>query len=67
MTQEELERLIKTGENLRLEFKRCGKGFEKDTYETVCAFSNRFGGDILCGVLDNGDVEGIPEKALYRV
>ena len=64
MTQEELERLIKTGENLRLEFKRCGKGFEKDTYETVCAFSNRFGGDILCGVLDNGDVEGIPEKAV---
>lgn len=64
MNQEELEKLIKTGENLRLEFKRCGKGFEKDTYETICAFANRFGGDILCGVLDNGKIEGLPENAV---
>ena len=64
MTQEELEKLIKTGENFRLEFKRCGSGFEKDVYETVCSFSNRFGGDILCGVLDTGKIQGIPQKAV---
>ena len=64
MTQEELEKLIKTGENFRLEFKRCGNGFEKDVYETVCSFSNRFGGDILCGVLDTGKIQGIPQKAV---
>ena len=39
-------------------------GIESDTYETVCSFSNRFGGDILCGVFDDGTVNGLPEKAI---
>lgn len=63
MTAKEIKRLIRAGEGLRTEFKRCGNGFEKDVYETVCAFSNRYGGDILCGVLDNGEVAGVPPKA----
>ena len=32
-------------------------------YETVCSFLNRFGGDIFIGVLDNGTISGVPEKA----
>lgn len=46
-----------------MEFKRCGGNIESDVYETVCSFSNRFGGDIFLGVLDDGTVSGIPEKA----
>ena len=38
-------------------------GMESDTYETVCSFLNRFGGDIFMGVLDDGTVLGVPEKA----
>ncbi|MBQ9538736.1 MAG: putative DNA binding domain-containing protein [Treponema sp.] len=30
----------------------------------MCSFSNRFGGDILCGVLDDGQIQGVPEKAV---
>ena len=62
-TEIQILNLIKGGENIRLEFKRCGNGMEKDVYETVCSFSNHFGGDILCGVLDNGEIAGVPEKA----
>lgn len=64
MTAEQIEKIIQTGENIHTEFKRCGNGFEKDIYETVCSFSNRFGGNILCGVLDDGKITGIPENAI---
>ncbi|GHV54749.1 ATP-dependent DNA helicase RecG [Synergistales bacterium] len=34
-----------------------------DTYETVCSFLNRYGGDIYLGVEDDGAVIGLPPKA----
>lgn len=58
-----LQSMLTIGETVAVEFKRCGNGIESDTYETVCSFLNRFGGDIFMGVLDNGTVSGIPEKA----
>ena len=61
MNIEEIKRNISLGENIAVEFKRCGNGMQKDVYETVCSFSNRFGGDIFCGVLDDGAIEGLPE------
>lgn len=63
MDLKELQSMLTIGENVAVEFKRCGNGIESDTYETVCSFLNRFGGDILMGVLDNGTVVGVPEKA----
>ncbi|MBO4320438.1 MAG: putative DNA binding domain-containing protein [Treponema sp.] len=64
MNTEEIKRLISGGENSWLEFKRCGNGIESDVYETVCAFANHYGGIILCGVLDDGTLNGIPSKAV---
>lgn len=32
-------------------------------HESVCSFLNRFGGDLFLGVLDDGTVVGVPEKA----
>ncbi|MDR3121951.1 MAG: putative DNA binding domain-containing protein, partial [Clostridiales bacterium] len=63
MSVQKLNNARIAGENVCIEFKRCGAGIEADTYETVCAFLNRFGGDIYLGVEDNGDVRGVPEKA----
>ena len=57
------ENALKIGETVAVEFKRAGGTIESDTFETVCSFSNRFGGDIYLGVLDNGTVIGVPEKA----
>ena len=64
MTTERLLEKLKAGENLVSEFKRCGNGIHDDVYETVCAFLNRFGGDIFLGVEDDGSVCGVPEKAV---
>ena len=66
MTYEQIRKIIETGENIGTEFKRCGNGIESDTYETVCSFSNRFGGDILCEVLDDGTVNGSTEIIEYE-
>ena len=58
-----LQSVLNIGETIGVEFKRCGNGIESDVYESVCSFLNRFGGDIYMGVLDDGTVIGVPEKA----
>lgn len=63
MNIKELHSILTIGETVAVEFKRCGNGIESDTYETVCSFLNRFGGDLFLGVLDDGTVVGVPEKA----
>ena len=64
MEIKELQSILTIGETVAVEFKRCGNGIENDTYETVCSFLNRFGGDLFMGVLDDGTVLGVPEKAV---
>ena len=61
MTKETFENVLKIGENVCVEFKRGGNGAQNDTFETICAFLNRFGGDIFLGVTDDGKVVGVPE------
>jgi ATP-dependent DNA helicase RecG len=63
MNNDKLENILAVGETIAVEFKRCGNGIESDTFETVCSFLNRYGGDIYLGVEDNGEVRGIPENA----
>lgn len=57
------ESMLAIGETVAVEFKRCGNGPGQDVYESVCSFLNRFGGDLFMGVLDDGTVVGVPEKA----
>ena len=64
MEQERFKEILEIGEPIRVEFKRCGNGIESDTYETVCSFLNRFGGDIFLGVTDSGRVVGVPENSV---
>jgi ATP-dependent DNA helicase RecG len=59
-----IQSMLKIGETVAVEFKRCGNGIESDTYETVCSFLNRFGGDIFLGVLNDGTVFGVPKKTV---
>ena len=58
-----IKSILEIGETIAVEFKRCGNGIENDVYESVCAFLNRFGGDLFMGVLDDGTVIGVPEKS----
>jgi ATP-dependent DNA helicase RecG len=49
-----LEKLIRDGEGLAVEFKRCENKLANGVYETVSAFSNRYGGYLILGVEDSG-------------
>ena len=60
MNLETFKSILNVGETVAVEFKRCGNGIEHDVYESVCAFLNRFGGDLFLGVLDNGTVVVLP-------
>ena len=64
MTEQKLKSTFAIGETVAVEFKRCGNSIESDTYETVCSFLNRFGGDLFLGVEDDGTVRGIPEASI---
>ena len=67
MNNDKLKNILAIGETVAVEFKRCGNGIESDTYETVCSFLNRYGGDIYLGVEDNGEVRGVHENAAVDV
>lgn len=58
-----IPKFLTLGENVCVEFKRGGNGFEDDALQTVCSFLNRFGGDIFLGITDDGEICGVPEKA----
>ena len=62
-TSERITELLRNGEGLGVEFKRCSGKVEHDVFETICAFLNRFGGDILLGVEDDGAVVGVKGDA----
>jgi ATP-dependent DNA helicase RecG len=62
-----LQQLIRDGEGLTVEFKRCASELPKSIYETVCSFSNRYGGYILLGVEDDGEISGVAPEAVSQI
>lgn len=60
-------KLISSGENVTVEFKKSRTEVTKDVYETVCAFSNRNGGHIFLGVKDNGEILGIEADKIDKI
>ncbi|MDR1156784.1 MAG: putative DNA binding domain-containing protein [Oscillospiraceae bacterium] len=62
-----LQQLLRDGEGLTVEFKRCKSTLPKSVYETVCSFSNRYGGYILLGVDDDGTVSGVAPEAVQGI
>ena len=66
ITQEKIRSLIAQGEvrNTNVEFKTCKSEISKSLYESICAFLNRNGGDVLLGVEDDGTITGVNESAI---
>jgi len=54
---------IQQGESVTLEFKQ---SFDKETIETVCAFANTKGGQILIGITDPGQIKGVQVTKLAK-
>jgi predicted HTH transcriptional regulator len=67
MNTEHIQQIIATGENTSIEFKECKTALNKDVYETVCAFLNRAGGEILLGVKNNGEIVGIAQDKIDQI
>lgn len=67
MTTEKIEELLLAGEGFTIEYKECVNGLNNSVFETVCSFSNRYGGYMLLGVreVDNkGVVIGVNPKCI---
>ena len=56
---EKLKQFIQKGEGLTVEFKKCVNDLNNTVFETVSSFSNRYGGYMLLGVKDNGEIIGV--------
>ena len=52
MLEKHIKKLIKNGEKTDVELKLAQGGIPNSIFETICAFSNRFGGHIILGVED---------------
>ncbi|MCL2312393.1 MAG: putative DNA binding domain-containing protein [Firmicutes bacterium] len=50
MRQEQLRKFLDKGEGFVIEFKECVDGLNNSVFETVCSFSNRYGGYVFLGV-----------------
>lgn len=62
MTPEDIRQLLDQGEGISVEFKRCGSMPGIDTFETICSFANRQGGNVFLGIVDAEESEtGKPE------
>ncbi len=62
-----IQQLLKAGESRAVEFKASRNALNRDIYETVCAFLNGEGGDILLGVADDGTIVGVDPEYLAQM
>lgn len=67
MLEPKIKAIIKRGEGVRIEFKECKTALNKDVYETVCAFLNRSGGELLLGVRADGVITGIAPDIIHQI
>ena len=54
--------LLSKDEKITVEYKTCQFGIQEDVYETVCSFSNRYGGYIIMGAGDDGTPIGVKQN-----
>ena len=62
-----VEQLLAAGESRNVEFKATRQSLSDHVFETVCAFLNRDGGDILLGVTDAGIATGVEPDRLPQI
>ncbi len=67
MTSNKVRKLIESGEGIKIEFKSNRDVLSDDLYETICAFLNTGGGEILFGVEDDGWICGINPDSIDQI
>ena len=63
MLLEHIQKLLDEGEGLTVEFKKCVSELSNSVFETACSFSNRYGGYMLLGIDDDGEIIGVNPAA----
>ena len=63
MTPDRIKQLLAQGEGLTIEYKNCVNELSNSVFETVCSFSNRYGGHLILGVADDGSLVGVSKNA----
>jgi ATP-dependent DNA helicase RecG len=67
LTYETIQKLLAEGEGWTVEYKECRYALSNSVFETICSFSNRYGGYILLGVADNGTVQGVKQESVAGI
>jgi ATP-dependent DNA helicase RecG len=67
MTTDELKKILARGEDIVTEYKKCKDKLSDTVFETVCSFSNRYGGHLVIGVADDGTVLGVSKDAASKL
>jgi ATP-dependent DNA helicase RecG len=67
MNTEDIKPLLAEGEGLTVEYKECVDVLDNSVWETVCSFSNRYGGHLIIGANDKGDAIGVNRDVAERV
>ena len=64
---QEILKLIRHGENYQIEYKEARTELPKSLFDSVCAFSNREGGDVFLGVHDTGVITGVEPSGAAKL
>ena len=67
MTGKKLKEILSAGEGIGIEFKESRNALPENVFESICAFLNRIGGDLLLGVNDSGRVTGIDPDKIEKI
>ena len=62
-----LQKIIRKGENITVEFKEAKKKLPSSLFESICSMLNRSGGHIFLGVKDNGEIIGVYKDYLKEM
>ena len=62
-----IKNIISQGEKINTEFKEAKNKLPKNLFETICAFLNRFGGNIILGVNDNKEIVGVDKDYVVKI
>ena len=67
MDAKELRKIIRQGEGLTTEFKRAKNALPSNLFDSVVAFLNRNGGNIILGVTDDKKIEGVAPECVDKL
>jgi len=67
MKPERIREILSQGEGISVEFKECTNELSKSVWETVCSFSNRYGGHLILGANDKGEIIGVNPNSIEQI